>query len=229
MDHMPENGRVIVLPESDTTLARVICREEGLTVKDQKIRIDDLLNAMLSMVEPSELTQLIMKHDDVVSDIIEPAIDNLRGNALSKALGLVVDRANSTEERSLIVDLFKVVASKFDLSALSEESFVGFLSHLLMKVEEIKSDKVFADLFLFRLSKVQLASTRNEELLRGVLKLLSQFKDAESKAFFRRNCCRVYSKGEDGKYAAIAKRNRVISRGIRWDANRRVGAGSCKA
>ena len=54
-----------------------------------------------------------------------------------------------------------------------------------MKVEEIKSDKVFADLFLFLLLKVQLASTRNEELLRGVLKLLSQFKDAESKAFFR--------------------------------------------
>ncbi len=182
---MPDNGRIIVLPESDTTLARVISREEGYTVKEQRVRIDDLLNAMLSMVEPFELTKLIMKNGDMVSEIVEPAIENLKGSSLSKALGMVVERAKDTDNMELVVDLFKAVASKFDLGLLDEESLTGFLRHLLMRVGGIKNDEVFAELFLILLSKVKLASNRNEELLRGVLESLSRIQDSEVKEFFR--------------------------------------------
>jgi hypothetical protein len=52
-------------------------------------------------------------------------------------------------------------------------------------VREIKNDEVFAELFLILLSKVKLASTRNVQLLRGVLSALSCIQDAEVKEFFR--------------------------------------------
>jgi hypothetical protein len=116
MDRMPDDGRIIVLPETDTTLARVIRREGGFTVKEQKIRIDDLLNALLVMVEPFELTNLIMKNGDLVGEVLEPAIENLQGDSLSNVLNLVVRKARETDDLAIISDLFKVVASKFDLS-----------------------------------------------------------------------------------------------------------------
>lgn len=184
MDRMPDNGRVILLSEADTTLARVISRQEGFTVKEQKILIDDLLNAMLAMVEPSELTKFIMKNDDVVNEIVEPAISNLTGASLSKALGMVVERAQNTEDLALVADLFKAVARKFDLNVLDEQSFNGFLQYLFLRVQGFKNDDDFAELFLLLLSKVELASRRKKELTRGVLSALQRFENDEAKEFF---------------------------------------------
>lgn len=182
---MPDNGRVIVISDSDAELARVISREEGFTVKDQKIRIDDLLNALMSMVEPSELTKLIMKNDDSVMEVVEPAFDLLRGKGFTTVIGKLVEKAKGTNDMSLIVDLFKVVAERFDLSSLDEESLNGFLRHILQRLEGINKDEVIADLFLSLLARVNLAGSREEELIGGVLRELRDLKSGEAKEFFR--------------------------------------------
>ncbi|GGG18306.1 hypothetical protein [Paenibacillus abyssi] len=185
MERMPDNGRFIYLPDEQTKLARVVRREDGFTVREQAIRVDELFLAFTGMMEPSDLKRVLMQSSDVVSEVVKPALENLNGENLAKVLSTIVGQAEGTDSMPLIVSLYKSVASKFDLSKLDPTSFAGFLNYVLQRVTELEDDKALADLFLVLLSKVKIASTRNSEMIRSVIGVMSNIQDAEVKQFFR--------------------------------------------
>ncbi|MGF7033509.1 hypothetical protein J2T17_004457 [Paenibacillus mucilaginosus] len=185
MDRLPENGRLIYLSENDISYARVISREEGLTVRDQAVEIPDLLNALLGMVEPFELYELLMKDADLVQEVIEPSLQHLSGTELTGMISMILDRARSTEDMGLIAELFKLVAARFDLNSLSDKSLVGVMECVLRRVSSLTDDSVFEDLFLLLLTKVKLASTKSPSLMRNVIRELTNIKDPQAAQFLR--------------------------------------------
>lgn len=180
---MPEN-------EKDCTkLVHVLRRSNGLTISDRRVLMDDLLKALYGMMEPYELTSLILAEENMsLDEIFNPIIQGKDQNDFFKCMELILRRCQSEEDMSYLSLIFRALAERFDLSKVDEGSMNNLLKLLIDKVEKLSDEDAMLQLFSTILRKLNIAEGRKEMigvLLKQIADRASREKDSDVKRWFQ--------------------------------------------
>ncbi|SDX71042.1 E2 family protein D [Paenibacillus sp. PDC88] len=180
---MPENEK------DNTKLVHVLRRANGLTVSNRRVLMDDLLKGLYAMMEPNELTALILAEEKFsLHQIFGPILEGQNPKVFFKCLELVVSRCNSEEDMRYLSLVLRALAERFDLSQVEEGSLNNLLMLLIGKVERLYDEDVLLQLFSTLLKQLNIAEGRKEIvgiLLRMIAERARTEKDIDIKRWFQ--------------------------------------------
>jgi hypothetical protein len=151
--------------------------------------MDDLLKALYAMMEPYELTALILSEENFsLHEIFRPIIEGQDPKVFFRCLELILNRCQSEEDMRYLSLVFRVLAERFDLTKVDEGSLNNMLRLLLGKVEHLRDEDALLQLFSTLLTKLNIADSRKEVigiLLRQIAERARNEKDSDIKRWFQ--------------------------------------------
>jgi len=188
------NGTVIQIPEnekSNTHLVHVLKRANGLTVSDHRVLMDDLLKALYSMMEPTELTQLILEEENgdyELNQIFDPVFQSQNYEIIFRCLNLVLTKCRSEDDMKMLTVILRSLAERFDISEIDAEGLNDLLLMLLNRVKSIDDEEILLRLYMTLLKRINIASSKREVigvLLRQLADRMNHERDQDVKRWFK--------------------------------------------
>ncbi|MDQ0255558.1 truncated hemoglobin YjbI [Evansella vedderi] len=168
----------ITIPE-DNSLVEVKRLQNQLVVGESKIRLRELLFALMEMIEPEELLEIVVNHGGMIEEVLEPIISEKDEKSIMRLLNIFYERAKSEENLSVVGQIFKTTAQRFDISQLAPETLSQLLSLVLQRVEDLKEPETFDFLFLTLLERLNVTDAKGELVTRVLQSTLNIAKKEE--------------------------------------------------
>ncbi|MEF3309382.1 hypothetical protein PV433_10760 [Paenibacillus sp. GYB004] len=144
-------------------LATVEDYVNGLMVKSERIRTDELIFALMTMLDNADIRRFLVrdgqKHFSLL-EIFGPMIESSSNtNEINQVFKLFLQRFGEESDRDTILRFFYTFTENIDVSSLSEQGLNKLLSQVLMRVEELEDSKYFDNLLTTLLGKVDISNS----------------------------------------------------------------------
>lgn len=164
-------------------LATVEDYTNGLMVKSERIKIDNLIFSLMAMVDEADIRNFLIKQGHKNFSLLEifgPMIQDSSSVAeLDQVFELFLARFGDQSDRDIMLRLFETFAAYVDIASLNGEGLNHILQTVLKQVEGLNDSSDFDTLFLTLLSKVNISKADGayiDTVLRTLLERIDRIK-----------------------------------------------------
>lgn len=164
--------------DSDAKFTMVQEVENGLIVLNRKVRTDDLIESLISMMEEMQFIRVLMKKGKTLREILEPIFEYGNELEMTELFRQMLNNVPvySKEQKGLLIQLFGAFAEVIHLKELDSEKVTYFLDKLLNYAEETDKE-VINRMMAVMLKKLDLSVAPNATLK----KIIQQLQDRVQK------------------------------------------------
>lgn len=174
------SGRVIHLPEEDFKFSMVSEVKSGEVIREKKVRVDDLIEGMLSMVEFGHLLQLILKDQLLVKEVIDVVLEQNLEQAVPQLLknsSRILKNGNDKE----MIKLLKALVSSIKVDEINRDLFQSLLGVTLSNIRDMKDASETRSLFLPLLDNLKVFDSEDKELQHKIIDMVMKLPDEKPK------------------------------------------------
>lgn len=168
----------------------------------------------MDMMEPSELTDLVLRNEDAIENGLANFIEEREIESVNRILQLFLDRSSHDVDPELFGAFFRTLTERFDLSKAEPKRVDDFFKLLLNRVNKLENASDFHELFLTLLKKVSIIEANGTfvtKVLQEVMKRANQESDqAIAESMFYELAQKADKKWVRQVLAPYIKKQRVV-------------------
>jgi hypothetical protein len=156
--------------------------KEGLCTNSKKIKMDDLMISILSMMYPEDVVQAILGDDGLIEEIIEPILENTDDmDQITSMLSILLKRVDEKEDQEIVRCIFKALADQYDLSQLDGEVLNHLLTMILRRVKQLDHPESYHEMLDTLLKRLPIADLEGRYVGRILQDVATYAKNTEDR------------------------------------------------
>ncbi|MEF3304180.1 hypothetical protein [Paenibacillus sp. GYB003] len=157
-------------------LATVEDHVNGLLVKSERIRTDELIFSLMTMLDDADIRRFLVRDGQKQFSLLEifgPLIESSSNtNEVNQVFKLFLQRFGDESDRDIILRLFYTFTDNIDVSSLSEQGLNQLLSQVMKRVEGLEDSKYFDHFLTTLLGKIDISNSSDDIITKVYRSLL---------------------------------------------------------